>query len=140
MTDLEKLEYIHRLLKEAYEHYFEHDNDGHKSGEAHISVDYGNFWEREEAGGLTITGVEIYSYVLGPHRTHTFDSLDEAIQVVEQWHRQQIKGLEEECLYTKIKAEKRARFEEAMEEMERLFGEPQEYYQEYVSEERDHER
>lgn len=124
MNDLEKLEYIHRLLKEAYEHYFEHDNDGHKSGEANISVDYGNFWEREEAGGLTITGVEIYSYVLGPQRTHTFDSLDEAISVVEQWHRWQVEGSDEECLYTKLKDEKHARFMEAVAEFERIYGDP----------------
>jgi len=53
--------------------------------------------------------------------------LDEAIPVVEQWHRWQVEGSDEECLYTKLEAEKQARFEAAMEEMERLFGDPQEY-------------
>ena len=87
MNDQENLREIHRLLDEAYRHYFE-NSDGHcKSSEGHISVEYGNYWSRQ---GLTdpleISGVEIYSYVLGPSRGHRFNTTAEALEAVRGWH------------------------------------------------------
>ena len=88
MTNEEKLLEIRRLLKEAYDHYFKH-GDGHcKSAEGKISVHFGNYWE--DGDDLIIRCVEIYSYVLGPTRSHYFDSLDEALETVKQWHKNEM--------------------------------------------------
>ena len=87
--DFDKLLKIRTLLKEAYDYYFQH-SDGHcKSSEGHISLDFGNYWEDKECE-LKITGVQIYSYVLGPDRLHYFKSLDNALESVVQWHREQM--------------------------------------------------
>lgn len=74
---------IHRLLVEAYDHYFTYE--GHyKSGEAIVSLHYPNYWELSD--GATEPSVEVYSYVLGPHRSHYFKDLDEALAEVARWH------------------------------------------------------
>jgi hypothetical protein len=87
--DFDKLLKIRTLLKEAYDYYFQH-SDGHcKSSEGHISLDFGNYWEDKECE-LKITGIQIYSYVLGPDRLHYFKSLDNALDTVVQWHREQM--------------------------------------------------
>ena len=42
--DFEKLITIRKLLKEAYDHYFQH-SDGHcKISEGHISLSFGDYW------------------------------------------------------------------------------------------------
>lgn len=88
MSNKDKLKEIRRLLKEAYDHYFEH-SDGHcKSGEGQISIHFGNYWEDKE--DLTIRSVEIWSYVFGPHRNHFFDTIDEALKTVRQWHKEEM--------------------------------------------------
>ena len=88
MTNKEKLKEIRRLLKEAYDHYFKH-GDGHcKSAEGQISVHFGNYWD--DGDDLVIRSVEIYSYVFGPHRTHYYDSLDEALEEVTKWHKEEM--------------------------------------------------
>ena len=88
MTNKEKLLEIRRLLKEAYDHYFKH-GDGHcKSAEGQISVHFGNYWE--DGDDLIVRSVEIYSYVLGPTRSHYFDSLDEALETVKKWHKNEM--------------------------------------------------
>jgi hypothetical protein len=87
--DFDKLLKIRTLLKEAYDYYFQH-SDGHcKSSEGHISLDFGNYWEDKNCE-LKITGVQIYSYVLGPDRLHYFKSLDNALESVVQWHKEQM--------------------------------------------------
>ena len=87
MNYLEQLAEIHRLLGEAYDNYFA-KGDGHcKSSEGQVNVSFGNYWERQEGDPLAIRGVEIYSYVLGPHRMHYFDTLDEALRTVREWHK-----------------------------------------------------
>lgn len=87
-TDFNKLLLIRKLLKEAYDHYFEH-GDGHcKSAEGQISIHFGNYWQDKE--GLSIRSIEIYSYVLGPTRTHYFDTIDEALDTVKKWHKNEI--------------------------------------------------
>ncbi len=90
-SDWNKLKQIRQLLKEAYDHYFEFSEDGHcKSSEGHISIDFGNYWEDKNCE-LKITGVNIYSYVLGPSRSHYFKDLDTALDTVVQWHSEQMK-------------------------------------------------
>lgn len=87
--DQEKLLQIRKLLKEAYDHYFD-NSDGHcKSAEGTISIEFGNYWTDKNCE-LKITGVSIYSYVLGPNRDHYFDSIDEALESVIQWHKDEM--------------------------------------------------
>jgi hypothetical protein len=84
-SDFHKLIKIRQLLKEAYDHYFEY-SDGHsKSSEGSISIEFGDYWSDKECEGK-ITGVNIYSYVLGSSRLHYFDNLDKALETVVQWH------------------------------------------------------
>jgi hypothetical protein len=85
MNDSEKLQEIHRLLDEAYSHYFEYE--GHcKSSEGFISIEYGNLWDRRDSG-LHIRNVHIYSYVFCTEgRSQDFASLDEALATVREWH------------------------------------------------------
>ncbi len=87
--DFETLITIRKLLKEAYDHYFEF-SDGHcKMSEGHISLSFGDYWKDKDCE-CKITGVEIYSYVLGPSRSHYFDNLDEALEAVKEWHRNEM--------------------------------------------------
>ena len=72
--DINKLNEIRLLLKEAYDHYFDNDPDPScKSAEGQISVYYGNYWE--DKGDLVIRYIEIYSYVFGPTRLHSLKAL-----------------------------------------------------------------
>jgi hypothetical protein len=88
-SDFNKLKKIRQLLKEAYDHYFRH-SDGHcKSSEGYIGLDFGDYWSDKNCE-LKITGVQIYSYVLGPSRVHYFDTLDNALHTVIQWHTDQM--------------------------------------------------
>lgn len=81
--DLDKLTEIQNLLDEGLAHYLTYE--GHcKSSEGHVSVHLANSWDRRR-GENPIT-VEVYSYVLGPHRSHDFDSIDEALEEVRKWH------------------------------------------------------
>lgn len=83
--DFAKLEEIHSLLEEAYAHYFQYE--GHcKSSEGFVSIEYGNLWDRRKTG-LAISNVHIYSYVFCKEgRSQDFDSLDEALGTVREWH------------------------------------------------------
>ncbi len=88
--DKAKLLQIRHLLKEAYDHYFEL-SDGHsKSSEGSISIEFGDYWSDKNCEGK-ITGVSIYSYVLGSSRLHYFDNLDKALDTVIQWHDEEMK-------------------------------------------------
>ena len=88
-SDFDKLLEIRRLLKEAYDHYFDH-SDGHcKSGEGHISLEFGNYWEDKKCE-MNITSVNIYSYVFGSSRSHYYDTIDEALEVVRKWHKEEM--------------------------------------------------
>ena len=82
---------IRRLLKEAYDDYFARSDDGcHKSSEMAVEVSYPNYWEADDAAPLKANGIGIYSYVLGPSRMHYFDTFEEALGEVREWHRQQL--------------------------------------------------
>lgn len=90
MTNKEKLIKIRKLLKEAYDHYFDNCKDcGCKSSEGHISLEFGNYWKDKDCE-CKITAVCIYSYVFGSSRSHCFDSLDEALKVVKKWHKEEM--------------------------------------------------
>ena len=90
MTSAEKLKEIMRLLDEAYDHYFEHESHC-KSAEGRVSVHFGTYFDRNEGAPWNqVECVEIYSYVLGPSRTHYFDSLDEALEEVREWHKREM--------------------------------------------------
>lgn len=85
--DIDKLTEIQNLLDEGLAHYLTYE--GHcKSSEGHVSVNLANSWDRRR-GENPIT-VEVYSYVLGPHRSHSFDSVDEALEEVRKWHAQEM--------------------------------------------------
>jgi hypothetical protein len=88
-SDFNKLKQIRKLLKEAYDHYFQY-SDGHcKSSEGYIGLDFGDYWSDKNCE-CNVTGVQIYSYVLGPSRLHYFDTIDKALQTVIQWHRNEM--------------------------------------------------
>lgn len=88
--EFSKVQEISRLLKEAYDHYFEYE--GHcKSAEGHIVVDYGNLWDRKDPSKLKVQGIEIYSYVFCVEaRAQYFDSIDEALETVQGWHAEEM--------------------------------------------------
>lgn len=82
---LEELQEMMILLAEAYEHYFD-TTDGHcKSSEGSITLLIPPFfWDLSPDWR---PGCIVYSYVLGPHRTHYFDTTTEALEAVRGWHR-----------------------------------------------------
>lgn len=87
-TESLQLKRIHVLLDEAYRHYFE-GSDGHcKSHEGNVEVSFGNYWDRSdcEDGDSWINSVSVWSYALGPHRRHDFDTMAEALAAVKEWH------------------------------------------------------
>lgn len=89
-SDFNKLLEIRRLLKEAYDHYFKHSDDGHcKSQEGHIDLEFGNYWTDNKCE-MKITSVNIYSYVFGSSRSHYYETIDEALEVVRRWHKEEI--------------------------------------------------
>lgn len=89
-TEQEKqnLKEITRLLDEGLKHYLTYE--GHcKSGEGYVGVTFslGNSWERfEEPVKPHISNVSVYSYALGPHRNHDFETIEEALEAVREWH------------------------------------------------------
>jgi hypothetical protein len=88
--DLDKLQEIAYTLDQAYRHYFSYEEHC-KSNEGVISVTFGNFWNRDiRDGRLVITGVEIFSYALGPSRRHHFSNVDDALVAVREWHAEEM--------------------------------------------------
>jgi hypothetical protein len=86
MADLREIDV---LLDEANDHALK--GDGHcKSSEGHVSVSFGNHWERDTEETRKPAKVEIYSYRLGPHRSHYFDDTAQALEIVRQWHRREM--------------------------------------------------
>lgn len=85
--DIEKLEKIQDLLDEGLAHYLTYDSHC-KSSEGYVSVSFGNSWERRD--GKSPIRVNIYSYVLAPNRSNDFDSIDEALEAVIEWHAEEM--------------------------------------------------
>lgn len=89
---------IQRLMDEAYTHYFKLSDGYCKSSEGYIGLHFNNYFERRDGEPLRIKYVEIYSYVLGPNRTHTFKSTADALATVREWHaREMAETHEEDC-------------------------------------------
>jgi hypothetical protein len=94
---LNKVAEITRLHDEAFWHL--HQFDGHaKSSDGNISIEigFGNVWNRkEEEKSSPSIGVSIYSYVVASEtpsypnfgqRSHWFETVDEALKVMREWH------------------------------------------------------
>lgn len=97
--EMKDLEEIRRLLDEAYAHYFA-NSDGHcKSSEGYIGLQFTNYFERRDGEPFGIKGVEIYSYVLGPNRSHTFADTNEALVSVRSWHEREMETDHEEDVW-----------------------------------------
>ena len=96
---------IRRLLAEAYADYFARCNDGHKSSEGAIQLHYPSIFD--DLPPLEVSGISIYSYVLGPSRMHDWfrgkglssyackwvgdaDPIQGALEDVRGWHAQQM--------------------------------------------------
>lgn len=87
MADLRQIDV---LLNEANTHAMTLGDGGWKSSEGHISVSFGNHWERDPSEPRKPVEVTVYSYLLGPHRSHYFDSTAQALDVVKQWHTREL--------------------------------------------------
>ena len=137
-SELAKLNEIQQLIDEAYDDYIDRDPDlYHKSSEGHISVSFGNYFDRSHEESPRVTPeVEIYSYVLGLHRSHYFDSIDQALETVRVWHRNQLNTVydadggwfvndEKPDPYLEIEDERTRQREAAMRELEELYGDPE---------------
>ena len=90
-----------KLLREMREHlaklhtelFNDPEYDGHhKSNEGYVGLLYrlGNWFEYETAEDYTnakpeLSMVEVYSYLFGPSRLHTFDTIEEAHKEVMNW-------------------------------------------------------
>lgn len=83
------LEEIQGLLDEAYDHYFEVSDGYCKSIEGVINLDFGTYFARRD-GDYKEPSVTIYSYVLGPSRSHYFETIAEALLAVREWHAEEM--------------------------------------------------
>lgn len=94
---LDKIDEIARLHDEAFWHL--HQYDGHaKSSDGSISIEigFGTVWTRKEQEKTQPSiGVAIYSYVVASdtpsypsfgQRNHWFETVDEALTVMKEWH------------------------------------------------------
>lgn len=79
-------EHLYKLHKEWSE---DKNSDGaHKSNEGYIGVtlNYPNWFEADDyLNDKPTVSCEVYSYLFGPNRLHTFDSLEEAWNEVKKW-------------------------------------------------------
>jgi hypothetical protein len=98
---LDKIAEITRLHDEAFWHL--HQFDGHaksSDGSVQLHIEFGNVWERQEGPVEPRVSVAIYSYVVASNtpsypnfgeRNHYFETVDEALQVMTEWHRKAMK-------------------------------------------------
>jgi hypothetical protein len=87
--DLDKINKITRLHDEAFWHLHEFDSHAKSSdGRVSISLNMGTVWDRENGNTYPRIEVSIYSYVVATEggRTHEFESIDEALAAVTEWH------------------------------------------------------
>jgi hypothetical protein len=94
--DVMKVQEIAELHDEAFWHL--HQFDGHaKSSDGGIEfyISFGNVWSRRGGPVAPTVGVGIYSYVVASEtpsypnfgdRNHYFDNLDQALEVMREWH------------------------------------------------------
>lgn len=81
---LEIVKEIKALLKEAYDHYFKYSDGYCKSSEGCITICYPTYWNYNDDNAANY--IEIYSYVLGPSRSHDFEDFEDALKAVKKWH------------------------------------------------------
>jgi hypothetical protein len=91
--DLDNLTEIQRLLDEGLEHYLTYESHC-KSSEGAVAVHFGNSWDRRD--GRNPVSVTVYSYALGPSRSHDFDSTQEALDEVRKWHKAEMEYVPDE--------------------------------------------
>lgn len=94
--DLNKVAEITRLHDEAFWHY--HKYDGHaKSSDGFLGLEirFGTVWERADGPVSPTISVNMYSYVVASEtpsypnfgdRNHYFETIDEALNVMREWH------------------------------------------------------
>ena len=130
---------IDALLHEANEHSLAEDSHC-KSSDGHVSVSFGNHWERHPDSPRKPVSVEIYSYLLGPHRSHHFDTTAQALDIVRQWHRREMSSgvWQEPDAYLALESERRRELEESMRRFEEEMGDDGFSRFEGESEELDH--
>lgn len=91
LKQFEQLREIRRLLKSAYDDYFKRGDGYCKSSEGYVEVKYPNYFDaRDLPDDGAARGISIYSYVLGPSRMHDFNSFEEALSAVTEWHDEQL--------------------------------------------------
>jgi hypothetical protein len=85
--DIANLTEIQRLLDEGLKHYLTYESHC-KSSEGYVSIEisFGTSWERFEGPVKPTYTVNVYSYALGPHRSHQFDYPEDALEAVREWH------------------------------------------------------
>lgn len=86
--ELADIREIIRLHDEALVHALAEDGH-HKSQEGAVEIHIPNYFERCENWQVA---VGVYSYVLGPSRWHYFDSTQDALDTVREWHREEMEG------------------------------------------------
>lgn len=79
---------IHRLLGEAYDHYFANSDGYCKPSEGAVSLHWPTYFAMRD-GDIEPT-CSVYSYVLGPSRNHYFDTVADALVSVREWHREEM--------------------------------------------------
>lgn len=99
---LEVFTEIRRVLAAAYEEAFRED-ECHKTADGRCEALYPGVGDDEGCGGIEATGLMIYSYVLGPSRSHYFykgrgrgnyatfysdDPFARALREVRKWRRE----------------------------------------------------
>jgi hypothetical protein len=95
--DMMKVQEIAELHDEAFWHL--HQYNGHaKSSDGYIGFDisFGTVWDRKSGPVEPSVGVRIYAYVVSSDtplypnfgdRNHYFETLDEALLVMKEWHK-----------------------------------------------------
>jgi hypothetical protein len=94
--DLDKVAEIARLHDEAFWHLQKFDGHAKSSdGAISIEVEFGNVWERQDGPVRPHVAVAIYSYVVASdtpsypnfgQRSHYFETIDQALEVMTEWH------------------------------------------------------
>ena len=88
------MEILRRIRLHLYELHYKWQNDPnkdghHKSNEGYIGLQLGypNWFEADDylKDKPEVFGVEVYSYLFGPHSLHQFRTLEEAWTEVKTW-------------------------------------------------------
>ena len=87
LTDLGEILRLHDV---ALKHYSQNSDCGiTKSGDGSVELYFGNFRDRDgwdNPGAPGVVGVSIYSYALGPNRSHYFETIAEGLEAVRGWY------------------------------------------------------